>query len=176
MRAFGAVLACLIGLTALAVSAASAAQPGATPPGEEAASAANAELARRFYEELHTGDVTVADEIIADDAAFHMGSATMGLEETKQEAAAIKAAFPDVAWPVEDTLVDGDKVAVRWTFSGTHEGEYAGIPPSGNLVRVSGISILRIEDGEIVEGWIEFDTLALLHQLEPAPAATPPAG
>ena len=174
MRAYVMTLLFIVSVVALAGRVNVAAEETATPAGEASERAANAELARRFYEELHTGDVAVADEIIAADAVFHMTGGSIGREESKQEAAAIKAAFPDVAWPIEDTIVDGDKVAVRWTFSGTHEGEFGGIPASGNRVVVTGISILEIEDGRIVEGWIEFDSFSLLQQLGALPGPATP--
>lgn len=173
MRSYVMTLLFLVAAVPLAGTVGVAAEQTATPPGEVSARATKAELARRFYEEFHAGNVAVADEIIAPDAVFHMAGGDVDLDESKQTVAAIQAAFTDVEWPVEDTVVEGDKVAVRWTFRGTHVGEFGGIPPSGNRVEVSGISILRIENGRIVEGWIEFDSLSLLQQLGASPGATP---
>ena len=75
------------------------------------------------------------------------------------------AAFPDVEIVSEDTLVDGDKVVDSWVDVATHTGVCAGIAPTGRRVRLSGISIVRIEHGKVVETWIMSDELDLLRQL-----------
>jgi predicted ester cyclase len=62
-------------------------------------------------------------------------------------------AFPDVQLSIEDQVAEGDKVVTRWIGSGTHQGEMMGIAPTGNQVRVDGMTISRIEDGKIVEEW-----------------------
>lgn len=82
-------------------------------------------------------------------------------------------------WQIEDMLVDGDKVAVRTTFRGTHTGDFFGIPPTGKSVTVSGTHILRIADGKIAEHWGNNDDLGLMRQLGVIPApeqAAPAAG
>ena len=174
MRTYVMTLLFIVGVVALAGRVGVAAEEAATPAGEASERTANAELARRFYEEFHARNVAVADEIIAAEAVFHMAGGDEGFEEAKQTAAEIQAAFADVEWPVEDSVVDGDSVAARWTFRGTHEGEFRGIPASGNRVEVSGISILKIEDGRIVEGWIEFDSFSFLQQLGALPGPATP--
>ncbi|HYJ12075.1 MAG TPA: ester cyclase [Thermomicrobiales bacterium] len=171
MRRFVIAVLCMIALVPLVGPA----QENSVPREVTTKSASNAELARRFYEEFHTGDVAQADEMIATNAIFHMGGDSLGREDSKRDVAAIKAAFPDVTWQVEDTLVDDDKVAVRWIFRGTHQAEYGGVPASGNLVEMSGITILLVENGQIVEGWIEFDAFGLLQQLGAFPPVAEPA-
>lgn len=174
MRAYVMTLLFIVSVVALAGRVGVAAEETATPAGEASERAANAELARRFYEEFHVDNVAIADEIIAPEAVFHMAGGDDDFAESKQEAAEIQAAFTDVEWPVEDSVVDGDNVAVRWTFRGTHDGTFRGIPASGNRVEVSGISILKIEDGRIVEGWIEFDSFSFLQQLGALPGPATP--
>lgn len=174
MRASVLMLLFILAIAQLTGWAGVAAQEATPPSGVASKRAANAEVARRFYEEFHAGNVAIAQEIIAPEAVFHMAGGDDDLEASKQTVTEIQAAFTGLEWPVEDTVVDGDTVAVRWTFRGTHEGEFGGIPPSGNRVEVSGITILRIGDGRIVEGWIEFDSLSFLQQLGALPGPATP--
>ena len=81
----------------------------------------------------------------------------------------LKSAFPDVRMTVRDVIVDGDRAAWRWTFSGTHQGEFAGIPATGRPIEYDGVSIERIRDGKIVERWDFPDLLTALRQLGALP-------
>ena len=78
-------------------------------------------------------------------------------------------AFPDGRNTSEELLADQDKVVQRWTFRGTHDGVFEGIPPTGRQVTLTGISIWRVDGGTIVESWHELDTLGLLQQLGVVP-------
>jgi predicted ester cyclase len=90
----------------------------------------------------------------------------IGLEAAKGFALAYRQAFPDLATTTEDLLADGKKVVVRWKTSGTHQGETEAFgPPTGNHMEITGITIQRVEDGKIVEGWTNADTLGQMHQL-----------
>ena len=80
------------------------------------------------------------------------------------------SAFPDTQMTVEDELADGDKVATRWTATGTHTGELMGIPPTGKQVTVTGMDINRLVGGKIVEHWGEFDQMGMMQQLGVVPA------
>ena len=71
---------------------------------------------------------------------------------------------------IEDVIAEGDKVAVRFTFRGTHQGELMGIPPTGKQVTISGMDINRIAGGKIAERWAVFDMLGMLQQLGVMPA------
>ena len=75
------------------------------------------------------------------------------------------SAFPDLQMNVEDMIAEGDKVVARVRMSGTHQGEFMGIDPTGNRVEISGIDILRVADGKIVEHWGNFDDLGMMQQL-----------
>ncbi len=77
----------------------------------------------------------------------------------------LRAAFPDLHVTAEDIIAEGDKVVVRGTISGTHKGEFMGIPATGKEGRVTGISTFRLADGKVCEGWAESDSLGLLIQL-----------
>ncbi len=83
----------------------------------------------------------------------------------KQYFSSLHSAFPDVHMDVEDMIAEGDKVVARVSVSGTHQGEFMGIDPTGNRVTITGIDILRIVDGKVVEHWGNFDDLGMLQQL-----------
>ncbi|MBA2518647.1 MAG: ester cyclase [Chloroflexia bacterium] len=138
---------------------------------------ANLEIAHRFFEELHgEGDLAVAEEIVAPDALFHIpGGELSGPAGIGGLVTLLRTAFPDATFPIEDVAVDGDTVAVRWTMRGTSEGEFQGIPPTGEAVELRGTAFLSIEDGLIVEDWVTYDQLGLLQQLGAMPGAGPEA-
>jgi steroid delta-isomerase-like uncharacterized protein len=83
---------------------------------------------------------------------------------------AMQTAFPDLERTIEDMLVEGNKVVVRWTAKGTQTGDFMGIPPSGRVATSSGITVFRIVDGRIVEEWGQSDMLGLLQQLGAIPS------
>ena len=86
---------------------------------------------RQFVEEFWSrGNLAAADELMARDAVIHEPVAGTP-EDLKAVATAIRAAFPDWHSTVEEMVVEGDRVAERWTGRGTHKGEFQGIPPTG---------------------------------------------
>ncbi len=93
-----------------------------------------------------------------------------GPEDVKRLFAAFRAAFPDGRTTIEDAVAEGDTVVTRWTFHGTHEGEFAGIAPTGRRVMLAGINIDRIAGGKFVERWHQMDRLGLMQQLGVIPA------
>jgi steroid delta-isomerase-like uncharacterized protein len=129
----------------------------------------NKALVRRFYEEVWaTGNLDFADEVFADEYERHdlrPGDPSPGPEGQKEIAAAFRAAFPDLAWELDFVLADGDFVAGRWTATGTHLGQWAGVEPTGRTMRFSGINVFRFSDGKVVEIWNHRDDLGLLQQL-----------
>jgi predicted ester cyclase len=78
-------------------------------------------------------------------------------------------AFPDLQGTVEDVVGEGDKVASRLRWRGTHQGELMGIPPSGKQVDFTLQAIHRIAEGKIVEGWVNYDTLGMMRQIGAIP-------
>ena len=130
---------------------------------------ANKALVRRFYEEAWAkGELSVADELFADDYVRHdlrAGDPTPGPEGQKEIAAAFRAAFPDLTWEIDFLLADGDFVVGRWTTTGTHLGPWAGVEPTGRPMRFSAINVFRFEDGKVVELWNHRDDLGLMQQL-----------
>jgi len=129
---------------------------------------------RRFFEEWNKGKAaTMAeiDETCATNVVFHsgMGRDIRALKDFKQFFSAYYDAFPDIHWTIDDMVVEGDKVAVRWTLTGTQKGEFMGIPPTNKKVTVWGIEIDRVVGGKLVEVWARVDTLGLMQQLGAIP-------
>src|SRR4028118_1849687 len=88
-----------------------------------------------------------------------------GPEGCKEYVAAYRSAFSDLHLEIEDQIAEGDKVVTRWTGTGTHDGELAGIPPTGNQVTLPEMEIVRISGGKLVEGWEGYDSMNLMRQL-----------
>ena len=126
-------------------------------------------LVRRQEEELYSGgNLELADEIYAPDYVGHDPSNpedVRGLEAAKRAAADYRRAFPDLRVTVEDLIAEGDKVAARLRFRGTHLGDLNGIAPTGRRVDFTGIVISRVEGGRIAEDWANFDDLGMMRQL-----------
>jgi predicted ester cyclase len=77
----------------------------------------------------------------------------------------VNSAFSNVSYTVEDALADGDKVVLRWVIRGRHTGLFQGMPPTGKDFRLTGITIIRVEDGKLAENWVEQDIAGLMGQL-----------
>jgi steroid delta-isomerase-like uncharacterized protein len=86
-------------------------------------------------------------------------------ERVERGSATMKAALPDLRMAEADSLREGEKVAFRWILSGTHEGEFMWVAPTGRRVEAMGMDIVRLAAGEIVEHWGEFDAVGLLRQM-----------
>jgi predicted ester cyclase len=80
------------------------------------------------------------------------------------------SAFPGARFTIEGMIAEGDRVATKKTFTGTHRGEFAGIPPTGREVTVTYVDILRLRDGRIVEHWLSMDQLSFMQQLGVIPS------
>jgi steroid delta-isomerase-like uncharacterized protein len=127
---------------------------------------ANKELARRFFAEVwNEGREAAIDQFIAADAAGNDPDFGAGREAFRAQWRQWRAAFPDLRFAVDDLIAEGDKVLTRWTLTGTHTGEFMGIPATGRRISVTGMSLDRIENGMIVEGFDGWDALGLRRQL-----------
>ena len=93
-----------------------------------------------------------------------------GIEGARQFAGMFLTAFPDMHFTVEDMIAEGDKVVARITMSGTQQGAFMGIPPTGKHVAWTAIDINRVAGGKSVEHWMEMDALVLMQQLGVVPA------
>ena len=130
--------------------------------------------ARRFYEEVwNQGNLAIADELNAINFVDEsLQPPVRSLEDLKHFVTMYRTAFPDAHFTIEDIIAEGDKVAVRFTATGTHQGDLMGIAPTGKHVTATGISIIRYENGKAMEGWANFDDLGMLQQL----GVIPPMG
>lgn len=134
----------------------------------------NRTLVERYINEVwNKGNIDAVDQLIASGFLDHDPATPPNLPPgaagLKQHVAAMRAAFPDVYFTIEDMIVAGDKVVTRWTVRGTHRGALMGIPPTNKQVAVTGIWIDRIANGRIVEEWANWDTIGLLRQLGAPP-------
>lgn len=129
----------------------------------------NKALIRRLVEEIfNQGNANVADELIAPDFIEHEElppEIASGPEGIKQMTAMLHSAFPDFKATINDIIAEGDKVVVRMTWSGTQQGEWMGIPPTGKSVSFAVIDIIRCAGGKLVEHWGLTDSMAMLMQL-----------
>ncbi len=129
-------------------------------------------IQRRVYELFSSGNQEALEEVIAPDAVDRNAQPGLapGLEGVRQTLGMFRAAFPDLRISAEDMLAEGDRVAARITATGTHRGEFQGLPPTGKQVTISGIEIVRIANGRVVERWGQFDNLGMLQQMGALPA------
>ena len=105
----------------------------------------NKALSRRVAEAINSGDLEAFDELFAPDLA----------QQYKRDLAEIKRAFPDYHGADEFQIAEGDLVAGRLIFQGTHQGEFMGLAPTGEQWTFEGLSVVRVKDGKIVEDWVE---------------------
>jgi steroid delta-isomerase-like uncharacterized protein len=120
----------------------------------------NKALVHEFFEEAWVkGNVAAVDEFMAADYVEHPRPSTLppGTEGLKQLIAAYRTAFPDLKMSLDDIFGEGEMVAFRWSVSGTHLGDWLGIPPTGNHITATGITIFRIAGGKVVESWTSID-------------------
>jgi steroid delta-isomerase-like uncharacterized protein len=82
----------------------------------------------------------------------------------------LTTAFPDLRFTIEDTIVEGEKLVACWTISGTHQGEYVGIPATGRKISLEGITIHHIRNGKILDSYARWDVLGLMRQLGAIPS------
>jgi steroid delta-isomerase-like uncharacterized protein len=143
--------------------------PATTPATAEA-------IARAYFDAFNKGDRAALDGLLAADYR-HAGAivATQDRALHLDRLGAVRAGFPDGVYTIDWLLVDGDKVAVRHTFRGTHKGPFAGVAPTGKPVAVGALHVHRIACGKIAETWNAGDGVGLLRQLGAiaGPATTP---
>ena len=129
-------------------------------------------LARQLLEDdISRGDEAVAERIIHPDFVDHTNPPGMqhGLAGHKAIVRLFRTAFPDQWWQIEDLIAEGDKIVARTTMTGTHHGDFFGIPPTGRSVTLTGVHIMRVADGRVIEHWGSNDDLGLMRQLGAIP-------
>lgn len=125
-------------------------------------------LSRVIKEVFNRGNNRLIDDLLAPGFVEHEEpppGIPPGREGVKQIVSLFRSAFPDLKVDIDDTIAEGDKVVVRSTWSGTHKGEFMGIPPTGKSVSFGVIDIVRIAGGKIVEHWGQMDAMRLMQQL-----------
>lgn len=128
---------------------------------------------RRYVEEAwNKGNVDIMDELMAAHYARHMAISAPPLtrEGQKQRILGFRRAFPDLRLTIEDMVAEGEKVSIRITLRGTHQGEFMRVAPTGKQIVVGVVDVARFEDGKVVEQWGQSDLLGLLQQLGAIPA------
>lgn len=129
----------------------------------------NKELVREMIEVMfNQGNAGGGDEFLSPDFIENEElppGVPAGREGVKLLTGMLHAAFPDFEATIEDLIAEDDRVVLRMTWTGTHEGEFMGIPPTGNRVSFGVFDIVRIADGRIVEHWGLMDNMALMQQL-----------
>ena len=126
-------------------------------------------IVRQLYEEVwNKRRLELFDEIISPSHALHdptLTGAAVGPEAYKRQVTRFVAGFPDLRFTVQDIVGEKEKLAVAWTISGTHNGEYMGIPSTNKKVSVDGITIHHIVNGKIMDSYVSWDALGMMQQL-----------
>ena len=137
--------------------------------------AENKTIAQRFNEDVWgRGDEAALEKLLAPDFVDHgaLPAQTPDRDGHKQILGVFRSAFPDLQVTTEEIIAEGDKVVSRWTARGTHQGELMSIAPTGKEVTITGIDVLRIAEGKVVERWAEGNDLEMMQQL----GVVPPSG
>ena len=123
-------------------------------------------IRRGFEEGINQGNLAVFERVIAPTYINHtFPTPAPGAEGFKQVMNMFLAGFPDLQVTLEDVLAEGDKVATRGYFIGTHRGEFNGIPATGKTVTVNYSDVWRLENGQAVENWVQMDMMGMMQQL-----------
>jgi steroid delta-isomerase-like uncharacterized protein len=121
-----------------------------------------------FEEMFNKGNLSAAEEAFAPDLVFYSPTQpepTRGIEGFKQFPAMLRAGFPDIHVTIDELIGEDDIVMSRWSWRGTHTGNFLGIPPTGKQAAGRGIEMYRFADGKIHEIWLEVDALGVLQEL-----------
>jgi predicted ester cyclase len=133
----------------------------------------NKVLLRRFFEEIYNkGNLAVADELVAEGYISHneLDIQVLGPQGIKRAATLQRDAFPKLHTTIEDLIAEWDKVVVRGKDTGTHTGtEFVGIPAKGRRFALTWIDIFGIEDGKLLEAWLETNVESFKRQLGAIP-------
>ena len=136
----------------------------------------NKTIVRRFYEEvMNQGNVDLLDEIMVADFIDHgetLFGSPRGRDPLKQGVIVTRSIFPDLTVQLHDVIASGDMVGVRGTMRCTQQGEFLGVPATGNELSWSGLAMFRIVDGKIAERWFNSDSLSIVQQLGIVPRLT----
>jgi steroid delta-isomerase-like uncharacterized protein len=132
----------------------------------------NKALLRHWCEEgFNKNNMTIADEVYDADVVYYEPSAgqVIGLDPLKQFVITWRAAFPDSLLKIEEQVAEGDRIATRWTFTGTHKEEFRGLAPTGKPVKFTAMYFYRFAGGKVVEIHAMVNALTLFQQLGAIP-------
>ena len=129
----------------------------------------NRQIVQRFMDECwNQGNLNSVSELLADDCRHHdpvFPSLTSGAENIKNHIQTCRSGFPDLMFTIDDTIAERNEVVIHWTGTGTHKGQFLGMPPTNKKASVTGTSIFRIEGGKIVEEWANWNLMSMMEQL-----------
>jgi len=136
-------------------------------------SAENKAIVRRLYEEVwNRRNLEVINELISSSHALlspNNYSSSIGPEAYKRQVLSFLEGYPDFRWTIEDIIAENDKVVACWNISGTHQGDFMGVPATNKKVSVDGITIHHLAGGKIMDSQSNWDTLGMMQQLGAAP-------
>jgi steroid delta-isomerase-like uncharacterized protein len=133
---------------------------------------ANKTFMKRFVDFINTADPKLADELVSPDAIFHIPGRPdplTGPSGYLTVIAMMRSGFPDIQWSLEETVVEPDKIAARYTMRGTHNGSFAGVAPTGRKISVQALNIYELRNGQIIREIGQPDMMALMQQIGDAP-------
>lgn len=132
----------------------------------------NKAIIRRLVRAEEIGDWATVDKLTAPNYVYHNPAnpkVRTHEEHKKKVLIALRTGFPDLKITIEDIIAEGNKVVIRFSSSGTHKGEYAGIPPTNKRIEITAINIFRLTDGKVAEQWVESNALGMLQQMGVVP-------
>lgn len=132
----------------------------------------NKTMVRRVFEEgINGGDESVIDELVSSQYVNHdMPAPAPGADGFKQVVGQFRQAFPDITITIDEQCAEGDIVANRGHFNGTHGGDFMGVPATGSTVEVKYMDFWRVRDGKLAENWVQIDVTGLMQQIGALPA------
>jgi steroid delta-isomerase-like uncharacterized protein len=120
-----------------------------------------------LFETFNAGDLGRLDAVIAPDYVGPQGD--LGPDGFRKVVVGLRTAFPDIHYTIDDVIAEGDRVAIRWHWTGTHRGPFRVFPATGKTVSNAGLAIFRLQDGKIVAAALETDRLGFLEQIGAVP-------
>ena len=127
---------------------------------------------KQFVQFINTADENLAQQLISPVAKFYVPGQPEPLQGPKgylMIIAMMRSGFPDIQWTIEDMITENDKVAVRFTMRGTHQGTFFGVPATGKTIVVQAMNFYRLADDQIIEEFGQPDMLGLLTQIGAVP-------
>jgi steroid delta-isomerase-like uncharacterized protein len=128
----------------------------------------NKAIYQRYIQQVfNQGQLDLLDELLSPSYMYHEAPPGIvpGIEGIKQVVSMFRTAFPDLEITIDDQIAEGDMVCSRATTRGTHQGEIFGMPATGKVVTMTGLTLVRIVDRRIAESWVKNDVMALMNQL-----------